>query len=287
MIAENFDAAIPLKLNNFPGSFYKYRALSERTIDILEKNYIWLAEIASLNDPFECSIQFDNNECLRKYYGSKDFQDLYVKITGKKLLDAEIMLLTKSRRPYEDYIKICTGKNIPLNLSPEQQLSKVQDRWSEIVSETNRQLRICSFSLNNDSLLLWSHYAQEHKGICIEYDLLDNDIARTYIQPVIYSSKVPKIGIFEEYNTMQMIASSLIKSKEWEYEQEWRITIFKQSANFPQKLQVPKPVAIYLGTRFEANSESLKEKLYQFAAKNNVPLCRMKKHPQEFRLIKE
>ncbi|SFQ71598.1 Protein of unknown function [Flavobacterium akiainvivens] len=286
MLAENFDAAIPLKLNNFPGSFYKYRALSERTIDILEKNYIWLAEIASLNDPFECSIQFDNNECLRKYYGSQDFHDLFVQMTDKALSSAEIRLLTKSQKPYEEYIKICAAKNIPLKLSPEQQLSKVQDRWSEIISETNRKLRICSFSLNNDSLLLWSHYAEEHKGICIEYDLLDNDIARAYIQPVIYSSKVPKIGIFEDYNTIQMVASSLIKSKEWEYEQEWRITIFKQSENFPQKLQVPKPVAIYLGTRFEANNEELKEKLYQFAAMNNIPLYPMKKHPQEFRLIR-
>lgn len=285
MAAENFEDAIPLKLNNFPPSFFKYRTLSERTIDILEKNYIWLAEIASLNDPFECSIQFDNDECLREYYSSPAFKDFFLQITGNKLFTKEIKTLTTSKKPYEDYIKICAAKNIPLNLSPEQQLKRVQNRWSEIVSETNRQLRICSFSLNKDSLLLWSHYAEEHKGICIEYDLLNNDTARTYIQPVIYSPRVHKIGLFEEYNTMQMIASSLIKSKEWEYEQEWRITIFRQSEHFPQKLQVPKPLAIYLGTRFSANSEDLKEKLYQFAAVNKIPIYQMKKHPQEFRLI--
>lgn len=27
----------------------------------------------------------------------------------------------------------------------------------------------CSFSTNPKNLLMWSHYADEHKGLCIEY----------------------------------------------------------------------------------------------------------------------
>src|SRR6185437_5788583 len=106
--------------------------------------------------------------------------------------------------------------------------SKIQNRWLEIISETNKRLRICSFSVTKSSLLLWSHYASEHKGIAIEYDFIDTGEIRAFIQPIIYRDKVHKIGIFEEYSTMQMVCSSLIKSKEWEYEKEWRLTIFKQ-----------------------------------------------------------
>jgi hypothetical protein len=56
---------------------------------------------------------------------------------------------------------------------------------------------------------------------------------------VNYKNKVPKIGLFEEYSTMKMIGSSLIKSLDWKYEQEWRLTIFKQKEDFPQKTIVP------------------------------------------------
>jgi hypothetical protein len=285
MLAENFEDAILLKLKNFPKSFFKYRQLNERTIDNIQNNYIWLAEINSLNDPFECSIQFDNNECLRKYYSSIDFYNFFKKLTGQSLTNQDIKRLKHSQEPFLEYKKICNNKKIPFNLSPEEQLNKVQKRWAEIVDETNRNLRICSFSLTKNSLLLWSHYSNEHKGICIEYDLIDDESIRAFMQPVIYSDKVHQIDLFEEYTLMQMIGSSLIKSTDWEYEQEWRLTIFKQKDNFPQKMATPKPIAIYLGTRFYSNNEELKHKLFDIANECKIPVYQMQKHPNEFKLI--
>ena len=285
MIAEKFDDAIDLKLAHFPKSFFKYRHLTERTIDLIENNYLWLAEINSLNDPFECSIQFDNDACLRKYYGSPDFHNFFRNLTGHFLTNQDIKKLTNSQKPYSEYIKICHNKRIPLNQSPEEQLIKVQKRWTEIVDETNKNLRICSFSLNKSSLLLWSHYSDEHKGLCIEYNFFDDDSLRAFMQPVTYRDKIHKIDIFEEYTTMQMIGSSLIKSRDWEYEQEWRLTIFKQKDNFSQKKVIPKPTAIYLGTRFNVNDEKLKHKLHKIANNSNIPVYQMQKHPNEFKLI--
>jgi hypothetical protein len=285
MVEENFEEAIPLKYENFPKSFYKYRNLSERTIENIEQNYIWLAEISSLNDPFECSIQFDNDECWREYYSSEKFENTFEILTGQVITKKEIKKLVNSQKPFEEYIRICKTKNIPFGLSAKQQIKKVEKRWAEIVDETNQNLRICSFSLIKNSLLLWSHYSDEHKGICIEYDFEDIDAIRTFIQPVNYTNKVHKIGILEEYSTMQMIASSLIKSKDWEYEKEWRLTIFKQKENFPQKIKVPLPKAIYLGTRFNLNKDDLKEKIYKICANRKIPIYQMVKAQQEFKLI--
>lgn len=284
--SENFEEAIPLKLDNFPSSFFKFRTLSKRTIDTIELGYVWLADIGSLNDPFECSIQFDNDECLRLYYGSDKFHKLFTKITGQSLTEDEIQILSSSEIPFLQYSKICKARKIPFNLSQEEQLLKVQGRWSEIVEETNRSLRICSFSLNNYSLLLWSHYANEHKGIALEYEFLDVDNVRPFIQPIVYSDKVYKIGIFEHYSSIQMIASSLIKSKDWEYEQEWRLTTFKQKDNFPQTLSIPNPIAIYLGTRFHQNDKLLQKQLFEIAKRKNISVFQMEKHPNEFKLIR-
>jgi len=287
MIADDIENAVPLQIKNFPDSFFKYRKLSERTIESIRENYIWLAEISSLNDPFECSIQFDNDECLREFYSSETFKNNFVKKTGQILSEKEIKSIIKSKKPYDKYIEVCKTKNVIINLSPERQLEKVQKRWNVIVEETNRNLRICSFSLEKNSLLLWSHYSDEHKGICLEYDFLNAEEFRTFIQPVIYRDKVHKIGLFEEYKLMQMIGSSLIKSGDWSYEKEWRLTIFKQKEKFPQKMKAPSPKAIYLGTRFHLNKEHLKNELFKIAAERKIPLYQMIKHPNEFKLIEK
>jgi Protein of unknown function (DUF2971) len=287
MAANNIEAAIPLKDINFPNSFFRYRSLTKQNLESLSENYLWLAEISTLNDPFECSIQFDNDECLRLYYGSEKFKASHTAITGHKLSKQDIRLLTTSKTPHEEFIKICKQNDIPYNLTSEKQLEKVQNRWTEMMSETNKNLRICSFSLVNHSLLLWSHYSNEHKGICIEYDFLEEDLIRPFTQPIIYRDRVHKLGIFEEYTIMQTIASSLIKSSDWSYEQEWRLTIFKQKENFPRKIPAPKPKAIYLGTRFDLNDIDLKNELIKYANENKIPLVRMKKHPNEFKLIED
>lgn len=287
MVADNIEEALPLKELYFPNSFFKYKSLSNLTIQSLKENYVWVAEILTLNDPFECSIQFDNDECLRLYYGSEAFKTSFEAITTKKLTEKEIELLTTSKKPHEDYIAICKTKGIPYNLTSEGQLKKVQGRWSEIVKEINQNLKICSFSLINNSLLLWSHYSAEHKGICIEYDFTDDNFIRPFIQPIIYRNKVHKIGLFEDYNTMQMISSSLIKSEEWQYEQEWRLTVFKQKKKIPNKIPAPKPKAIYLGTRFDLNEMILKDELMTYAKENTILVIRMQKDPIEFKLVED
>ncbi len=107
MVEENFEEAIPLKFENFPKSFYKYRNLSERTIENIEQNYIWLAEISSLNDPFECSIQFDNDECWREYYSSEKFENTFEILTGQVITKKGNILLFAG-----------TGKYITKDASP-------------------------------------------------------------------------------------------------------------------------------------------------------------------------
>jgi len=287
MIKEDFENAIPLKDLHFPESFFKYRRLSEKTIETLEDNYIWLAEISSLNDPFECSIQFDNDECLREYYASKKFITNFNSITGQDLTKQEIEILTTDEKPYERFIEICGKRKIQLQLTAKQQIDKIQQRWKEIIDESTQNLRICSFSTVKYSLLLWSHYSLDHKGICLEYNFQNHELVRPFIQPVLYSDKVHKIGKFEDYTTMQMIGSSLIKSIDWKYEREWRLTIFKQKEKFPQKVTVEKPKAIYLGTCFYKNDKKLISKFLGIAKNKNIQVYQMDKHPTEFRLIEK
>ena len=45
-----------------------------------------------------------------------------------------------------------------------------QDQKSDIMQDT---VLVGCFSERNDSLLMWSHYADEHRGLCFGYNLCD------------------------------------------------------------------------------------------------------------------
>lgn len=101
---------------------------------------------------------------------------------------------------------------------------------------------------DNDNMLMWSHYANSHQGICVEYNLkqLDKDpfAIIDHLFPVIYgdhriirrdadsllsSYKELNKAIGEHYvydgeETLDnLIPLFLTKSSVWQYEKEWRI----------------------------------------------------------------
>jgi hypothetical protein len=286
MIAGNFDAFVDLKNVHFPKSFFKYKKLNSETFDSLEKNYLWLSKISSLNDPFECSLQLNNDACLRVYYGDKRFSEGFKKNLNIEFSKEEIEQLTTSKKPYFTFIKICESKGLKVSLSAADQIKKQEKRWVEILTQITENIKVCCFSERKDSLLMWSHYANEHKGICIEYEFENESETRTFLQPILYSNKIHKINTFEDLTVLNQVASTLTKCKDWEYEEEWRLTILKQSVALPNTIQAPKPIAIYLGTRFHLNKEEEIEQLKKIAKEKGIPLYQMGKHSTEYKLVK-
>jgi hypothetical protein len=76
---------------------------------------------------------------------------------------------------------------------------------------------------------MWSHYADEHRGFCIEYDT--TDIEHPNLAPVAYgASRAIKASdlfdwlIKEDQAAYQRVFSTFFfsKSSEWKYEKEWR-----------------------------------------------------------------
>lgn len=101
---------------------------------------------------------------------------------------------------------------------------------------------------SNNNLLMWSHYARNHEGICVEYDLklLKDDPHRIieHTFPVVYRRNRHYLRDIESLITSHndlcisirdeidycgterlddILPMFLCKSKEWEYEKEWRI----------------------------------------------------------------
>ncbi len=140
---------------------------------------------------------------------------------------------------------------------------------------------IYSLSKTFKDELLWSHYADSHKGFCIEYDLelLANSYKsfKTFSFPVNYTDKPPEYGIKDINNTKsEQIIQKLAgyKSKRWNYEQEHRIVtgFYGEHPYNPACLK-----SIYFGLNMEkSEKEIIKERLkcrniqfYQIIQKHN------------------
>ncbi|RZJ76751.1 MAG: DUF2971 domain-containing protein [Flavobacterium sp.] len=198
----------------------------------------------------------------------------------------EIASITTSDDPYLRYPEICKAKGVILNITPEKQLAIIHKRFSDITAERSANLRVSCFTENHDSLLMWAHYADQHKGFCLEYDFLDEDQIRAFLQPVVYSEKIRQIGLLEELTMLTNIGSSLVKSMEWAYELEWRITSFKLGEEFLNYVTAPNPSAVYLGTRFDQNDEHLQKEFLDVFHQKEIPVYQMVKHHTEFKVIR-
>ena len=80
---------------------------------------------------------------------------------------------------------------------------------------------IVCFCKVRDDILMWAHYADKHRGFCLEFDGSDNCRFFGEAQPVEYEDYTP-IPLGED-NNRQMTRSILTKSKHWSYEREYRI----------------------------------------------------------------
>ena len=133
------------------------------------------------------------------------------------------------------------------------------------------------------SPLMWAHYADNNKGFALGYDFTNNDITicsncpnRTCnnirlatIYPIIYSDKRLDATRYGQWLVEQIINSrfgfptntlyddeflftkaALYKSKDWAYENEWRIICSTADAAMEKRDRYPipkRPIAIYFG----------------------------------------
>lgn len=115
--------------------------------------------------------------------------------------------------------------NDPLEGRYEIYLGERSDRLESImatrIEKAKDTYRVASLSADPTSFLMWSHYANGHKGIVIEVEVPDD---HEDLIPVIYT---PFSSVFTDKLQTKEDMRHLFKGKgeEWAYEQEYRIVI--------------------------------------------------------------
>lgn len=147
------------------------------------------------------------------------------------------------------------------------------------LDDLRSSLKICSFTTDPLSREMWNNYANESKGICVEYDLnqkkySDPMFIQETLYPMIYSKESCNIsdfllsshqlqwdGMFMEYFGL---LKPLLKSSEYIYENEWRSFIYNPHYSGPDNVVIP--TGIYLGDNVlkETREKVLQSAKYKF-----------------------
>ncbi len=85
---------------------------------------------------------------------------------------------------------------------------------------------VLCLSQEPDNILLWSHYADNHYGVCLKFDILEDIDFFSIPLTVIYDQSYP---VYNHMTQPNDIVTKMIKTKfePWKYEKE--ISIFKQA----------------------------------------------------------
>lgn len=102
--------------------------------------------------------------------------------------------------------------------------------WDKYMFKRHTSDGVCCFTAKKDNLLMWAHYADYHKGICLGFEKnikfkVKNNGVISMPKKVTYSEKRPKVDFlnFNKINEINPFTSTLYtKSEEWRYEEEYR-----------------------------------------------------------------
>jgi Protein of unknown function (DUF2971) len=247
---------------NLPPKLYKYQPYNVQTLDNLQNRKIWFSKTASFNDPFDGSTGYNikrvtatNWQALAEHWregpswGRPDFDKIYL-TNGKPNAAFKAILM-------ESFI---------------QARQSVMDRLKEI--------GVACFSESVDDFLMWSHYADGHRGFCLEFDTRYPPFQ--WAQQVQYSDFYPLVDIaallFEgdKYDPGPLL---ITKSRHWSYEKEWRT--LHEEGNIEFEIDVAALTGIYFGCSIP---DVHKQTILLLLSGSSTKVHAMKRSETQFRL---
>lgn len=220
-----------------PPRLYKYRPIDKFTSDIFCRRVLWFSRPDSFTDPYDCV------PVLKVEIDEEGFRD-------------HLISTWAANHPewVQDELIAAVAREMEDNFPP---TKDELDRFREEYRNRLRSVGVFSVSERADSVVMWSHYADGHRGICLELDpsVLPPTLG---FHKTIYQENRPVINVFRDWKIANRLASG-IKSREWKYECEWRLVLEANdnTPQFPCEIDLPEGMltGVVLGERIEAGDK--------------------------------
>ncbi len=222
---------------------YFYKFMSANTaISIFNTSTLRYTSPNLFNDPFDHQVSFNFpfskeefsdallNECKRIIY------DDTVNIPNPNLFGAVTLQLRKIRNlvPPDEFVdELRTAANESADL-----FNDNQSTLNAEVIELLNNSRVLCVTEELDNVVMWTHYADEHKGIALRLNCIDEiDNTLLVARPVQYTNTFPIFSPLTEYikhltgespidfGKVIMDQAPYIKHENWAYEKEWRVHV--------------------------------------------------------------
>ena len=221
-------------------TLFKYRDIqNEYHKKLLFNQELYFSTLDFLNDPFEGALPLQHIS----------------EITDEEIIEANIKII-KYNNPNQVYTdEVLNALRRDLNTTD---VRKRYDSEEKIINMqrsvrlVNNAIGILSLSIDPINYLMWSHYADSHKGFCVGFNIfkLLKYLDMPYPVPITYQEDIPCWKIMEppiEYAKKYWATKGLL----WEYEQEVRF-LSRKYINKSLIFDIEIIDCVFLGYKMEA-----------------------------------
>ena len=188
-------------LQMMPNRLFRYRSCSDASVEAFVNDKIYEVTADLFNDTYDTLLRFDK-DAVKQMFKSLLSKDIFNRFRAALLQGIDFPDIVKQNFSKEyiaqtrEYIlSLAKEEDIEtLILSRRKEINNIVDLlFPLLVNYVNKRTSTIScFSETIESVTMWSHYANYHKGFALEYNLRDtllNSIPNVGIFPVIYDNK--------------------------------------------------------------------------------------------------
>lgn len=246
---------------------YKYRSLAGPASTFVERifthNELYFPKPSEFNDPFDCSPTASLEATDEQF---AEYLDGLYKRRMPHLSRADRRLSVKNAM--KDRVR---------NHKSHLALQTLAGSLSQVVELAG----VLSLSAKCDHILMWSHYADSHRGVCLRFKASSTTPFFGRAQRVSYQTARPKLNLIMDSHEVQSEKALLTKADFWGYEEEWRIIEHDLGPGvhrFPPELLD----GVILGARISANDRQ--RVLDWTSGRRGIDILQAKFSNSEFRI---
>jgi hypothetical protein len=235
-----------------PTRLYKYRSFSNRTLDALIADQLFFADPSDFNDPLDTkpvlSTDLDADalaDILRRLVEERVRAEMSaaakaIKYRGPKTLSHIEEL---SRRGAEQMVEEVryNATNPDYELEDPARFLFGQSVEEELLRRYDKG--IVSLAERSECPLMWSHYGDQHRGVCIGYSVPERAVEKlhkvTYGGSRLIEASMVAAMLHGDEGARRNVDQAVLtkKAAEWGYEREWRLIGPRGAQNSPLALE--------------------------------------------------
>lgn len=256
----------PIEDVSVPRRLYKYRSFDLYSLRMLTNGDVYFSDPAHFNDPLDCKPEI---------FCDVSIDSLEALLTRMTAESSRLLHDCKSSASF-----YC-GENEQGSYYYEAVISKIKETLYSQMGKSG----VLSLAQNWNCPLMWSHYGDQHKGICLGFDTsLVGDVTPNKVnyegRRCIKCSDLVRYFVEGNSKALDQIKETFFftKAKNWEYEHEWRVVNHKSGEEAgPLELK-----GVYFGMRCD---HAVKTAVLNLKHSHELEYYEISPHTNSFELL--